>query len=111
MRLALFLQSPQIKKFRCEEITQRNLVNNSYPLKLSSCLQLPKSHPGASKQKGERFENEKKGGPDNAMLRTPQSKDRSMSEALANSTGSADYQRKMAKAMRVRAERHDQALA
>ena len=45
------------------------------------------------------------------MLRTPQSKDRSMSEALANSTGSADYQRKMAKAMRVRAERHDQALA
>ena len=96
------------------EENREPLINN--PLKLgpyskSSCCNCQSLIREQSKQKGERFENEKKGGPDNAMLRTPQSKDRSMSEALANSTGSADYQRKMAKAMRVRAERHDQALA
>jgi len=35
---------------------------------------------------------------------------RAMSEALAMSSSSSDYQKKMAKAMRVRSERHDQEL-
>mmetsp|Transcript_1630 Transcript_1630/g.3085 ORF Transcript_1630/g.3085 Transcript_1630/m.3085 type:complete len:395 (+) Transcript_1630:33-1217(+) len=36
---------------------------------------------------------------------------RGLSDTLANSSSSADYQRKMAKAMRVRSERHDQAIS
>jgi hypothetical protein len=36
--------------------------------------------------------------------------DRSLDDALSHSTSSHDYQKKMAKAMRLRAERHDQQL-
>ena len=35
---------------------------------------------------------------------------RSLDDVLRDSTGSADFQKKMAKAMRVRAERHEHAL-
>ena len=36
--------------------------------------------------------------------------ERSLDDVLRDSTGSADFQKKMAKAMRVRAERHEHAL-
>ena len=43
------------------------------------------------------------------MARTPVM-ERSLDDVLRDSTGSADFQKKMAKAMRVRAERHEHAL-